>query len=71
MSSYIKNNYTTEEIFWIYEIGDVISELRISRVYNRNALLWEYANSNFYTSDNCIIVTADKFVFNGRRDINN
>ena len=66
MSSYINGSYSTEEIFWIYEIGNVITELKISRVYNRDVLLWEFANSNFFSKDKFVIVTKDKFIFNGK-----
>ncbi len=71
MSSYIKSDYTTEEVFWIYEADGIIRELQIARIYGRDALLWEYANSNFFTADKCVIVTADKYIFNGKKETNN
>lgn len=71
MSSYIKSTHPTEEIFWIEDLGDIIQELQIARVYYRDALLWEYANSNFFSSDKFVIVTKDKFVFNGKKQTNN
>jgi hypothetical protein len=71
MSSYVKSTLSTEEIFWIEELGDVIRELQIARVYWRNALIYEYANSNFFSSDKFVIVTKDKYVFNGKKINNN
>ena len=70
MSSYVKSIESTEEVFWIYDAAGVITELQIARIYNKNALLWEYANSNFFSADKKIIVSADKYVFNGKKHIN-
>lgn len=67
MASYIKSNYSTEEVFYIYNVAGVIAELQIARIYNNNCLLWEYANSNFFSSDRKVIITSDKYVFNGKK----
>ena len=67
MSSYIKESYSTEEVFWIYEVGDVITELKISKIYNRDVLLWEFADSNFFSRDKFVIITKDRYIFNGKK----
>ena len=58
-----------EEITYVDEIegNGVQLKYKIARVYQNKALLWEYANSNFFSADNCIIITADGYVFNGKK----
>lgn len=58
-----------EEITYVDEIegSGIQLKYKIARVYQNKALLWEYANSNFFSADNCIIITADGYVFNGKK----
>ena len=58
-----------EEITYVDEIegNGVQLKYKLARVYQNKALLWEYANSNFFSADNCIIITADGYVFNGKK----
>lgn len=67
MSIKVKNNKDVEEIFYVDEVENNLIKFKIARVYKNRRLLWEYANSNFFTADNCIIITADGYVFNGRK----
>lgn len=68
MAIYVKNNEAVDNIYWVDSFENILRELRIARVYNNKKLLWEFANSNFFTADNKIIITADGYVFNGRKD---
>jgi hypothetical protein len=64
-------NKNVEEVTYIDElVGGIQRRLKIARVYKNSELLWEYANSNFFSADNCIIITADGYVFNGRKQTN-
>ena len=58
-----------EEITYVDEIegNGVQLKYKLARVYQNKALLWDYANSNFFSADNCIIITADGYVFNGKK----
>lgn len=58
-----------DNIIYVDEIagGNIQLKYNIARVYRNGKLLWEYANSNFFTADNCIIVTSDGYVLNGRK----
>lgn len=61
-------NKDIDGIIYVDELEDNLQIRRkIVRVYKNNKLLWEFANSNFFTSDNCIIITADGYVFNGKK----
>ena len=59
---------SVEEITYVDElVGSIQRRLKIARVYKNSKLLWEYANSNFFSADNCIIITADGYVLNGKK----
>lgn len=62
-------NKNIEEITYVDELegSGIQVKYKIARVYKNRALLWEYANSNFFSSDNCIIITKDGYVFNGKK----
>jgi len=60
-------NKDIDGITYVDVDGNIQIKRKITRVYKNNRLLWEFANSNFFTSDNCIIITADGYVFNGRK----
>ena len=62
-----KNNISN--ITYVDEVGnDTQVNYVIARVYNKGNLLWEYENSNFFSSDKYIIVSSDKLTLNGRKE---
>ena len=70
MAIKVKDNKDVEQIFYVDLVGDsnTLVKYKIARVYKNGKLLWEFANSNFFSADNCIIITADKYVFNGKKE---
>jgi hypothetical protein len=65
-------NKNIDAITYVDDIegSGILQRYRIARVYKNNNLLWEYSgNSNFYSADNYIIVTADGYVFNSKKTI--
>lgn len=69
MAIKVKDGKNVESIIYVDELeGGVILKRNIARVYKNKRLLWEFANSNFFSADNCIIITADNYVFNGKKE---
>ncbi len=68
MAIKVKRNKDVEEIYYDDLINDsILIKHKIARIYKDGRLLWEYANSNFFSKDNFVIVTKDNYIFNGKK----